>query len=199
VLDGIAAYSTELRGRYKGRYPNAVRQDLQALLSVVASKCKDLKALAAHVGADYEMLLLRRKVYDDFVAAKGLHPPQCLHDLRSKERSDKTPTEWIEFAKLYFLPPYTRPGEKKRDQIRNRHDPKDKVKYTRHYFDDRPRDVHEQLVKDGTAKWPKFHLSYRIWNYDLRPFWACKCGRGANGTWSGGANGTWHRGRVRLR
>jgi hypothetical protein len=177
VLDGIAAYSTELRGRYKGRYPNAVRQDLQALLSVVASKCKDLKALAAHVGADYEMLLLRRKVYDDFVAAKGLHPPQCLHDLRSKERSDKTPIEWIEFAKLYFLPPYTRPGEKKRDQIRNRHDPKDKVKYTRHYFDDRPRDVHEQLVKDGTAKWPKFHLSYRIWNYDLRPFWACKCGR----------------------
>ena len=103
VLDGIAAYSTELRGRYKGRYPNAVRQDLQALLSVVASKCKDLKALAAHVGADYEMLLLRRKVYDDFVAAKGLHPPQCLHDLRSKERSDKTPIEWIEFAKLYFL------------------------------------------------------------------------------------------------
>jgi hypothetical protein len=66
VLDGIAAYSTELRGRYKGRYPGAVRQDLQALLSVVASKCKNLKALAAHVGAEYEMLLLRRKLYDDF-------------------------------------------------------------------------------------------------------------------------------------
>jgi hypothetical protein len=53
----------------------------------------------------------------------------------------------------------TRLGEKKPDRIRNRNDRNDKVLYTRAYFDDKPADVHAQMVIDAKDIFGEdFHL-----------------------------------------
>ena len=119
ALDGVVHFVSHLKGLFKGRYKNACRQDYQAVLSVISSKCTDIKGLAALLDAPYETLLNRKKAYIAFAQQDGDSPPDCLHDLRSKERSDKLPVEWVVFAKTYFRPPFTREGEKKRDRIRN--------------------------------------------------------------------------------
>jgi hypothetical protein len=176
VVDGVIHFVSHLKGLFKGRYADVNRQDYQAVLSIIASKCTDIKGLAQLVNAPYEMLLKRKKAYLEF--ADKDHPSVCLHDLRSKERSDKLCPEWVAFSKTYFLPPWTRLGEKKRDHIRNRHDKNDTTLYNKAYFDDKPADVHAQMVINAKNKFGEdFHLSFRVWNYELRPFWACVCSR----------------------
>ena len=41
VLAGVQQFIKDLKTMFKGRYPNAIRQDLQAVLAVAASKCTD--------------------------------------------------------------------------------------------------------------------------------------------------------------
>ena len=69
VLSGFQDFIATLKERFKGRYPNVVRQDLQAVLSVAASKCdcNELQELATLLGTSYEKLKVRKKMYHDFV------------------------------------------------------------------------------------------------------------------------------------
>ena len=41
VLAGVQQFIKDLKTMFKGRYPNATRQNLQAVLAVAASKCTD--------------------------------------------------------------------------------------------------------------------------------------------------------------
>ena len=62
VLSGFQDFIATLKERFKGRYPNVVRQDLQAVLSVAASKCNcnELQELATLLGTSYEKLKVRK-------------------------------------------------------------------------------------------------------------------------------------------
>ena len=110
VLEGVKDLLKTLKVMFKGRYPNAVRQDLQAVLSVVASTCTNLKGLAELLDTDYENLLRYKRRYHDFAEGNGQIPPVCLHDSRGKTRKDTTPADWVKHGKSFWLPPYTRPG-----------------------------------------------------------------------------------------
>jgi hypothetical protein len=57
VLAGVQQFIKDLKTMFKGRYPNAIRQDLQAVLAVAASKCTDVKGLAELLGTNYQKLL----------------------------------------------------------------------------------------------------------------------------------------------
>jgi hypothetical protein len=82
VLAGVQQFVKDLKTMFKGRYPNAIRQDLQAVLAVAASKCTDVKGLAELLGTNYQKLLRQKKLYSDFVDGNGSAPPMCLHDIR---------------------------------------------------------------------------------------------------------------------
>ena len=57
VLAGVQQFIKDLKTMFKGRYPNAIRQDPQAVLAVAASKCTDVKGLAELLGTNYQKLL----------------------------------------------------------------------------------------------------------------------------------------------
>jgi hypothetical protein len=45
-------------------------------------------------------------------------------------------------------------------------------------FDDKPQDAHAQMLTGAKEKFGEdFHLSFRVRNYELRPFWECVCSR----------------------
>jgi hypothetical protein len=54
VLAGVQQFIKDLKTMFKGKYPNAIRQDPQAVLAVAASKCTDVKGVAELLGTNYQ-------------------------------------------------------------------------------------------------------------------------------------------------
>ena len=115
ILEGHRKLNRHLNKTHQGRYPNNVRQDYQTANAVAVSCCSNIPLLAKLIGTNTRFLKGMKTYFDDYM--KGTSRT-CLHDNRGAERDDTLDERWVAHGKSYWLPPHTRPGEKKTGQIR---------------------------------------------------------------------------------
>lgn len=174
-----------------GRPPNKVRQAMQVIATAVSRAAAlapsrvTVKEIGDALGLNPRMISRCTERFDALTDCDW----EQLFDDRGAERADKLPSEWKEFATLFWTDEmladeqgsmynYVRASEKKSDEVRDPTDRKSDERFRIHWLQENVGVMYQEMVlRRGTLEFGDgFHCSWKEFLL-LRPFYVRKATR----------------------